>query len=97
MESDGLLRTALAAAVPLWIEDLKKRPLREVLARAPELGQLLAEKGDLLLFRGGKRGEAARLFNAAAEGIAALSFVPGGVTAFGMHFEAHHPDLGSEG
>jgi hypothetical protein len=33
-------------------------------------------------------GESAKAFNALARGIAALSFAPGGVTTFGMHFEA---------
>jgi hypothetical protein len=94
------LKIALSAAVPIWIADLKKRPLREVVEAmrlGPSLGQLIAEKGDVLLYRSKKAGETARVFNAAAEGIAALSFAPGGVTIFGMHFEATHPDQEGEG
>jgi hypothetical protein len=89
----GLLTITLSAAVPLWIERLKEQPWDAVQARARECAQIVVEKGDIIQFRSKKKGETAAAFNALAEGIAALSFVPGGVKAFGMHFEAQHPDL----
>lgn len=49
----------------------------------------LAEKGDILLFRGGKKGEAGKLFASLVRSIAVMAFVPGGVTTFGQHYEAH--------
>lgn len=86
------LKIALSAAVPLWVEELKRRPLKEVLARAPECAQAVAEKGDVIQFRSKRRGETAEAFNRLAEGVAILSFAPGGVKAFGLHFESRHPE-----
>lgn len=81
------------AAVPLWQEDLKRVPWEDIAAELPEIGQTIASQGDILLYRSKKKGETAKVFNATAKGIAALSFMPGGVTVFGLHFEATHPDL----
>jgi hypothetical protein len=50
----------------------------------------LAARGDVLMF-GGKKGEAAHLFNRLAHALAVLAFAPGGVTIFGHHWEAHPP------
>jgi len=86
------LAIALSAAVPLWVTELSKRPLDELLAEAPKLAQIIAEKGDVIQFPGKRRGETAAAFNALARGIAILSFVPGGVTVFGERFENRHPD-----
>jgi hypothetical protein len=41
---------------------------------------------------GKKPGETAKVFNALAESIGVLSFAPGGVTAFGNHWESWHPE-----
>lgn len=46
-----LLTISLEAAVPLWIEHLKSLPLADVLARAPDLAQHIAEHGDKILYR----------------------------------------------
>jgi hypothetical protein len=83
------LATSLSAAVPLWVEEFvqKGMSLDEVFVVAKGSAQVIAEKGDLILFRSKKHGETASAFNALAKGIAALSFVPGGVTTFGQHFE----------
>lgn len=89
-----LLKAALGAAVPLWISVLQKKPGTYVLERSQVCGQVVAEKGDVIQFRGKKKGESAEAFNRLAEGVACLAFAPGGVTAFGLHFEATHPDLG---
>jgi hypothetical protein len=86
----ALIEITLSAAVPLWIEELKRKPIRHVLARAQACAQVVAEKGDVLQFRG-KRGESAAAFNGLAEGLACLAFAPGGVRFMGMHFEAVHP------
>lgn len=85
----ALLKVALEAAVPIWMFDLQRRcTLAEIQARAGECGQIVAEKGDVLQFGGGKKGEAGKAFNALAEGLACLAFCPGGVTFCGLHFEA---------
>lgn len=89
-----LLATTLALAVPIWIDRIQRErwPWDRIQARARECAQIVAEKGDVILYRGKKRGETARAFNALAEGIALASFVPGGIKTFGMHFEAQLQD-----
>lgn len=85
------LAPALEAAVPLRMMEL--RALGEVArgrliaAWAAEAAEQVAHHGDLLMFRGKKAGESARVFNALAKGLAAAAFVPGGVTFAGIHFE----------
>jgi len=88
-----LLRISLSAAVLLWIEELKKIPLSEVLRRGPACAQIVAEKGDRIMFKS-RKGETAHAFNRLAEGLAVMSFVPGGVKFLELHFEAQHPDGG---
>lgn len=84
------LPIALAAAVPLWIYELQARggPGLDDWDEAREFSQVLAEKGDKLLFRSEKEGETAELFNRLAKALAVLAFAPGGVRAFGEHWEA---------
>ena len=92
-DSDSLLAIALAAAVPVWQHRLMKLPWQEVVAQIEGTPQALGERGDILLFGGGAPGEVADLFNRTAKAIAVLSFFPGGVTAFGGHWEAQHPGM----
>jgi hypothetical protein len=90
--NETLLQASLEIAVPLWIERLNAKggPDAEDFSRASEFGEVLASRGDVLLFRGGKKGESAELFNRTAEAIAVLSFLPGGVRLFGNHWESAH-------
>ena len=83
----------LQLAVPLWIDRLSRLPWSDVMARARECGDVVAQKGDVLQFRSKKKGETARSFNALAEGLACLSFAQGGVRFNGAHWEARHPEL----
>jgi hypothetical protein len=83
-----LLQATLEIAVPMWMERLRLQGEEYRAARAHALADVIAEKGDIILYRSKKTGESATAFNALAEGIAALSFQPGGVTVFGLHFEA---------
>lgn len=82
------LLTALQAAVPLWIEDLRKLTADQRVALGHELAQVVAYKGDILQFGSKKKGQVAEVFNATARGLAALAFQPGGVTWCGIHWEA---------
>lgn len=94
--SGGLLPLALSAAVPLWILRMQKvgGPTEAEFADAAAFGQVLAEKGDVLMYgykdRKTPAGQpsVADLFNRLAKSLAVLAFVPGGVRAFGMHFDA---------
>jgi hypothetical protein len=96
-----LLPMTLSAAVPLWIADFKTQSWESVQARFSEtvkdLPELLGSRGDVLLFGGSKKGEAANLFNRLAEAIALMSFLPGGITTFGTTWESFHPDAQVQG
>ncbi len=82
---------AIGPAVLLRIAELRLGggPDADDLKRASAASDLLGSKGDLLMFRGGKKGECAHVFNELTHGLAVLAFMPGGVTAFGQHFEAN--------
>lgn len=87
-----LLPIALSAAVPLWIEELRRLEPEQRIARASGLADIIASQGDIILYRGGKKGESAKAFNALAEGLAIGAFQPGGVTAFGQHWCVNHDE-----
>ncbi len=83
------LSIALAMAVPLHVQEWKVKQPRQsdyddIRKRLPKL---IGEKGDILLFGGGKKGEVGYIFNEVARAIALLSFLPGGITIFGEHYE----------
>ena len=86
---DNGLAIAMSAAVPLHIIQLQEwgGPSQEDLDSMVELAPLLGEKGDILLFGGGKKGECADLFNKTAHAIAVMAFCPGGIDIFGQHYE----------
>ena len=88
--AEALLPTALSAAVPLWVSTIYERggPTREDWARLPQLGRMIAEQGDRLLYRGSREGETANLFNAIAEALAFCSFARGGISFAGQQFDA---------
>lgn len=90
MSNEFLLQMTLQCAVPFWIERLRDKEWSHVVERARECAQVIAEKGDIILYRSKRRGETAMAFNHLAEGIACLAFSPGGVRTFGLHFEARH-------
>jgi hypothetical protein len=87
---NDLLSISLSAAVPLWIEQLRPLAPEQRLARASGLADIIAEHGDIIQFRGGRKGDTAKAFNALAEGLAIGAFQPGGVTAFGQHWCVSH-------
>jgi hypothetical protein len=83
------LPAMLSATVPLYMMEIEQAggPTTEQLESLSEFSQMLGERGDTLLF-GGKPGEAGALATELAHVVAVLSFVPGGIRIFGMHFEA---------
>lgn len=90
-KDQSYLGIALSAAVPLHIMSMKANGVMDLgldRARLNALCDELGEHGDLLLYKGGKPGQTAHLFNELAWGIAVLAFCPGGVTVFGQHYEA---------
>ncbi len=88
--NDELIKISLSAAVPLWVLEFQRMDWSKLLKIAEVAGQTVAEKGDIIQFRSKKKGETAKAFNELAKGVAVLSFFPGGVTCFGLHFENKH-------
>lgn len=89
MSDDTLLRLSLMTAVPMWQMNIRGWSDERRAERSGICSQAVAEKGDIILYRSKKKGATAGAFNRMAEGVALLSFAPGGVTIFGMHFEAN--------
>ena len=86
-ETSTLLSGMLECAVSLWamkFRDLNWEEMQEIMRKSQDV---LADKAADLLYRSKKKGDSADAFNATARAIAALSFCPGGVTAFGGHWE----------
>lgn len=87
-----LLILSLDAAVPLWIESIRHTdggPPLDFRDRINRIQDVMSETGEAILYRT-KPGETARAFNALAEGIAILSFCPGGVTCFGRTWDGRN-------
>lgn len=86
--NEALLAAALGASVPLWVDQIVREDWSEERRRreAEECSTVVASKGDVILYKGGKKGETAGAFNALAKGVALLSFQPGGVVAFGTRY-----------
>jgi hypothetical protein len=86
------LVTALSFAVPLCIAEWKRQggPQQsdyEELRGSGGILKMLLEKGDILLYGGGKKHECEKIFDKTAQAIAIMSFLPGGIEIFGKHWE----------
>lgn len=88
----ALLQASLGCAVSLWIDKLKSVSWAELEQRRARCAEIIAHHGDNILYRSKKVGETAEAFNALAEAVAILSFVPGGVKVFGLEFKSYHPE-----
>lgn len=93
-----VLQEFLQAAVPLWTMRFKELPWEDLKEVMKEAERVLEESGELAVFVTVKKGETAKIFNAVARAIAALSFVPGGIDIFGRHFETKYegPMMGAK-
>lgn len=81
-----VLRETLRLAVPLHINELRGRAPETLTAISSRAATTVGSKGDTLQF-GGRRGEAAEVFNALARGLAAAALVAdGGVDFLGLHW-----------
>ncbi len=80
----------LLPAVQQQVAEIKERGglTAAEIQRAVELCAILgSEKGEIVLYGGGKPGERAEHYNRVAHAVAVLSLLPGGVDLFGCHFE----------
>ena len=89
-----LLMDLLQMAVPLWVDKFRDQPFEELVSQGQMNVAWLCEKGDSLFLLGKDEGDTARSFNAVAENLAILSFCPGGIDAFGLHFESREIEHG---
>lgn len=92
----ALLMSTLELAVPMWIEQLQRQSWFSIQDRIPSIVNIIASQGDRIMFVTKKKHETAHAFNALAEALAIGAFMPGGISAFGLHFQAEHPDLTSD-
>jgi hypothetical protein len=89
-----LLSLSLSTAVPIEIDNLYQNfrgqagILPWMVGEAVVFGQVLAERGDRLLFRSERKGETADMFVGLARTLAIMSFVPGGVPFLEEPFDA---------
>jgi hypothetical protein len=89
-QAQELIRLFLDTSVPLRILALQEQggPTQEDFKRVQSHDQLLGERGNFLWMKSKKKGETAKVANAVADAIAVLSFVSGGITLFGQHWES---------
>lgn len=82
------IQTHLATAVPLLIIELISQggPTDFHYRRVREHGRYIAEHGDAIMFY--QKGTSSEAMTRLVEGIAVLSFCPGGVHIFGLEFDA---------
>jgi len=81
---------SLAFFVPMWIYEIRGLTDEQRVARARRCSAIVAERGDVLQFSGGKPGKATEVFNALAEGLACAAYQPGGITFAGRHWCTDH-------
>lgn len=88
-----VLQAGLLAAVPLRMIQLRgmgSREREQTVARwAADAVEPIASRGDALQY-GGRKGQAADVFNHLARGLAALAQAPGGVLFAGVHWCVEH-------
>lgn len=85
-----LLLLSLQIAVPLKIAEIRAKggPNDFQWEWARDFADELGERGDVLQFKGQRKGETATIFSRFAFALAIMAFVPGGVKFAGLHFEA---------
>lgn len=86
-----LLLTALSAAVPLRIWEIRDYTVEDRLWEACKAESAICSAGsEFVFFRGRKKGETARAFNWLVRGLAVGAYQPGGVTFAGQHWCTEH-------
>lgn len=85
------LLPCLELAVTIEIDHLKQIPWAQVVKLGRAQADVIASKGDMILYRSKKQGETAKAFASLAKAVAVVTFLPGGVKVFGLTFKAEHP------
>ena len=88
--NDALLVIHIQTVVPLTIMGIiSSGGLTDShIRKAQEYANVIAEKGDLILFKSKKKRGSAEAIHALCYGLAVLAFCPGGVTFAGQHFSS---------
>jgi len=90
---DLIMQTFLSYAVPAHYIKLKNKDKNYVDMRRKSITTLIASKGDVLLFGGKEKGEAAAIFEEFSEGVCILAMLAkGGVDIFGKKWDYPCPD-----
>lgn len=89
MTTEDLIRLALSTGVPLVVRDIQDRggPQPSDWNRVRAFSDDIGAYGDLLIYASDQREQASALVGRLISTLAVLSFVPGGVTFAGLHFE----------
>jgi len=89
-----LLCATLEASVPFRMLELMQQggPFDWEWEAARAFADVLGSEGDALLFKGFRKGDTARMMHRLIATLAVMAFVPGGITAWGLHFDAGIPD-----
>jgi hypothetical protein len=74
---------ALRVAVPCWLSEMENRDIEFLEKRAHICSQVIAEKGDVLMYGSKKKGAAGDVFNRLAEGMACLLLITKHPVPFG--------------
>jgi len=87
---EELFLLTVQTAVPLNIAEIKAKggPNDMQWDWGREFADELGSMGDILQFKGERKGEAATMMNRFTYALAILAFAPGGVNFAGLHFEA---------
>lgn len=88
--NNTLLQMTIEATVPFKIWELQQRggPTDTDWEWAATQTDVIAEKGDVILYKDPKRGVTGSLMGNLIRVLAIMAFVPGGVTFAGIHFDA---------
>lgn len=91
--SSSPLAIALSAAVPLRVAEYRARggPSAADYDRVRGNAELVASGSDGAMYRGNRKGHAAKVFAAIADALAVMAFCPGGVRFCGSRYEATRP------
>ncbi len=82
------MRMTLQLAVPLWLDERRGWPPEILQRRARECSAVVAEHGDVLMFKGKKAENAGHAFNHLADGMAcALLVADGGMEFLGAYWD----------
>ncbi len=94
-----LLLIALDAAVPIRIHQISHWSIDRILhpLECQRLADVVAERGDIIQWKGSKKGATAKAFVELVEALARLAYMPGGCEFAGRVYAADHSAVKPKG